>query len=48
MRHFVYARLRQPHGSAIHVVRVRNEILETSEIDDLAERLREPPPDVDV
>ncbi len=41
MRQFVYARLREPHGSAIHVLRVRNEILEINEIDNLAGRLRE-------
>ena len=36
-----YARLRETPRSAIHVVRVRGEILEAGDIDAIAERMRE-------
>ena len=40
-RSYVYSRLRESPRSAIYAVRVRNENLDASEIDDIAERMRD-------
>jgi translation initiation factor 1 (eIF-1/SUI1) len=39
--HLLYATVRETPRQVIHVVRVRDEMLEAAEIDDLAERMRE-------